>query len=286
VRNQSKFNGIVIGDGIGLYAIVPHTDTSPVSSDAAALRFLKNAKDTTIYKRYCLVNLWRNISEEPIQNYPLAMLDERPAVKPDDYIMKDFISKDASIVQWALSPRHADQHKWYYFPRMTESEAILFKQVDSDFTKTGRSCFHMAVLDPNAPWDAPPRETIELRMLCYWKNTETGIDTMPTKEKIFVNFIQDPKDRLLNQPLSTASVFMLIKTLFERIPIVGEILVVVLVQVCALYRPVTTSRIKKFHSRGIRMLFRSIPQLNGEAFIATRVRARRCQKAGFKGTGK
>ena len=95
------------------------------------------------------------------------------------------------------------------------------KQVDSDFTNTGRSCFHMAVPDPNAPADknAPPRESIEVRMFCYWKDTNSGIDTVPTKEKIHLGFIRDPKDRVLleNQPLNTASVPMLLKTLMERV---------------------------------------------------------------------
>ena len=37
VRNESKSNGRVIGGGVSRYATVPHTDSSPVSSDVEAL---------------------------------------------------------------------------------------------------------------------------------------------------------------------------------------------------------------------------------------------------------
>ncbi|VEU39626.1 unnamed protein product [Pseudo-nitzschia multistriata] len=225
VRNESKSDGKVVGSGVSRYATVPHTDNSPVSSDVSALRILEEHKDTTKYRRYAYINLWRNISEEPIQNFPLAVMDERSAVKPDDYIPKDFIYDHSSIVQWSLSARHYDVHRWYYFHRMTKSEGILFKQTDSDFTKTGRSCFHMAVPVPGAPVDAPPRESIELRMYCYWKkhaDTADELDTMPTNRSIHRHCIRDPRESLLDQPLGKASSGQLLKALLGRIPLLGE----------------------------------------------------------------
>ena len=85
------------------------------------------------YRRYCYLNLWKNISETPIQNDHLAMLDERTTVKPDDYIPKDLFGDGYTVVQYGLNARHANIHKWYYFPKMTNKEAILFKQMDSDY---------------------------------------------------------------------------------------------------------------------------------------------------------
>ena len=251
VRNENKSNGKVIGGGVNRYATGgPHTDNTPVSSDILALQILEAKKDATKYKRYTYMNLWRNISEEPIHNHPLAMMDERSAVKPDDYIAKDFITEERSSVQWGLSARHVDQHEWHYFPKMTKSEGILLKQVDSDFTKTGRTCFHMAVADPNAPSDAPPRESIELRMLCYWKETDTGVDTMPTKENIHLDVIQDPRDAIFDQSLRTASVLTLLKTIIERIPVVGVFIVFLLNQAIALYKFVTTKKMKNLPYTG------------------------------------
>jgi hypothetical protein len=39
------------------------------------------------------VNAWRNISETPIEDNALAMLDETTTIKPDDYIMADLCSE-------------------------------------------------------------------------------------------------------------------------------------------------------------------------------------------------
>lgn len=110
----------------------PHTDSSGVSGDELAMQMLKAHGDSTIYKRYLYVNLWRNIAEDPIENDHLAVLDERTTAKPDDYIPKDLFGPGYSVVQYGLNARHAKHHKWYYFPKMTKNEGLLFKQVDSD----------------------------------------------------------------------------------------------------------------------------------------------------------
>jgi len=99
------------------------------------------------YKRYMYVNLWRNISDHPIENDHLAVLDERSTAKPDDYIPRDLFGPGYEVVQYGLNARHAKHHRWYYFPAMNKDEGILFKQIDSDFTLSGRTCFHMSVRD-------------------------------------------------------------------------------------------------------------------------------------------
>merc|ERR1712176_747970 len=148
------------------------------------------------YKRYTYVNLWRNIADVPIENDHLAMGDERTTVKLDDYIQKDlFLDGGITVVQNSLNARHADLHQWYYFTEMDKDEAILFKQMDSDWTKTGRNCFHMSANDPNIE-NYAPRESIEVRAICYWKNNtennDGGINSMPTKENTNADLIKDP----------------------------------------------------------------------------------------------
>ena len=45
----------------------------------------------------------------------------------------DLYSKDPNtgfiygLKQYRLNQKNSDNHKWYYFPNMTKSEAILFK---------------------------------------------------------------------------------------------------------------------------------------------------------------
>mmetsp|Transcript_21099 Transcript_21099/g.36288 ORF Transcript_21099/g.36288 Transcript_21099/m.36288 type:complete len:448 (-) Transcript_21099:1349-2692(-) len=217
VRNAQKEGK---SGGVQGYAVGgPHTDSSALSGDEVALHTLADQKeDASKYKRYLYLNLWRNISEDPIEDFPLAMLDERTTVKPDDYLSRDlFMPKDYHIVQYGLNARHASQHKWYYFPKMTKSEGILFKQIDSDWTLSGRTCFHMAVEDPNAPKNAKPRESIELRMICFWE--EAAVNSMPSKKTVASSGKSENPASLVG--IQSASSIQLVVTLLTRLPLLG-----------------------------------------------------------------
>jgi hypothetical protein len=50
---------------------------------------------------------------------------------------------------------------------MQRHEAFLFKCYDSDATSCSRFTPHSAFIDPTAPPEALPRESIELRMLAF-----------------------------------------------------------------------------------------------------------------------
>jgi len=222
VRNDEKAGE----DGVQGYAGgAPHTDSSAVSGDMEVLRVLESQGiNGAEYKRYCYLNLWRNIGQEPIQDNHLAVLDERSVVKPDDYIPKDLIGDGYEVTQYGLNARHAAQHQWYYFPEMTRNEGILFKQMDSDWTVSGRVCFHMSVKDPNAPKDAPTRESIEVRMMCLWK--EATVDSMPTEENTYSKMIKSPKThaiQLKGSSLLSASFLQLFAALLCKLPLIGRL---------------------------------------------------------------
>lgn len=213
IRNQDK----VGQDGVQGYAGgAPHTDSSPVAGDQLAIQMAEGSEGN--YERYAYVNVWRNISEEPIGNNHLAMLDERTTAKPDDYIPKDFFGDGYNVVQYGLNARHASNHKWYYFPQMKKDEAIIFKQMDSDYTKSGRICFHMSVNDPSAETTTSPRQSIEVRMMCYWNKTEGGRNTMPTKENTNASMIRDPEE--VSKTLAEGSSFS-IWGLLQKIPLLN-----------------------------------------------------------------
>jgi len=193
----------------------PHVDSSAVSADIQALDI--NKGDDTKYKRFLYVNLWRNISEHPIEDNHLACMDERSAVKPEDYIPRELFGDGFTVTQYKLNARHADSHKWYYYPKMRKDEAILLKQYDSDWTKSGRVCFHFAVKDSTLPKDVVPRvrESIEVRMMCYWREAE--VDSMPTEQNTNRSMIHDPKAIAKlsgGESLADASIFSLAKAMF------------------------------------------------------------------------
>jgi len=225
VRNEEKSGNILNGQKkVDKYLTgKPHVDSTSIDTEMRALGLLEKENDTTKYQRVLNVNLWRSISKDPIQNHHLAMMDERSAVKPDDYLINDVVFPKPTtgdgyekgyISTYGLSSRHSEHHKWFYFPSMTKSEGILFKQHDTDFTKIGRTCFHTAVYDPNASSDAPPRESIEVRMMCYWKEAE--VDSMPTKENIHFDMLKDPRERWEKQPLESASALTLLLTMMRK----------------------------------------------------------------------
>ena len=59
-------------------------------------------------------------------------------------------------------------HYWYYFPKMTRDEVLIFKVYDSE--KDGRARFtaHTSFSDPTSPPNAKPRESIEIRTLAFF----------------------------------------------------------------------------------------------------------------------
>lgn len=194
VRNESKNAGSYHGAVAGYAHTEPHTDSSALGGDEVYLAMLSSVPEFTKHEgkgRYMYLNMWRNISETPIGDNHLAVLDERTVVKPDDYIVKDLFmsygensngAPDIHVPQYRINARHHHLHKWYYFPGMAHDEALLFKQADSDHTKQSRLCFHVAVPDTNAPEGTPPRESIELRCIAIFPDAE--LNTVPTVELI------------------------------------------------------------------------------------------------------
>ena len=168
-----------------------HTDASPSSADDLYYYMYKDkpeiASDDS-NKRYLYFNIWRSIdSENPIKNHHLAVCDQTSVVSPEDFMFRDLWMRGPEggpipwykVPQYTLNVRHFENHKWYYFPDMVKDEIICFKQADSDYRNKGRMTFHCAVEDPNASVNDPPRQSIEARLFCVFKNQD--INTVPEK---------------------------------------------------------------------------------------------------------
>ena len=103
-------------------------------------------------RRMVMLNTWRNISDEPVGRCPLAVADQR-TIKSSD-------GCDGVVGRVGLARREGQQ--FYYFPGLTREELLVFIGYDSD-AKEHAPCVHSAFEDMNAPADAPPRQSIELR---------------------------------------------------------------------------------------------------------------------------
>jgi hypothetical protein len=130
--------------------------------------------------RFAIINVWRNIAEEPVQTNPLAMCDGQTVV-PEDLVTFEIHYQDRIGENYFA--KHHPRHRFFYYPEMTRDEPMLLKQWDSagalaksggstsDAAVTGGPCtfsFHSAFDDLSTPDDAPDRWSIEVRCLVIY----------------------------------------------------------------------------------------------------------------------
>lgn len=130
--------------------------------------------------RYAIINLWRNIAEEPVETHPLGLCDAA-SVRPEHLVVFEIHYHDR--VGENYFAKHADGHRWYLYPALTRDEALLIKQwdsagtlarsngADSDAADLDAPCtfsFHSAFEDPTTRADAPERWSIEVRCVVLY----------------------------------------------------------------------------------------------------------------------
>jgi hypothetical protein len=120
--------------------------------------------EARLQRRYLELNVWRPIAG-PVEAWPLAVCDaaslERRDLVPSERRYPDRVGE---IYVVTYSPRH----RWFYFPRMERDEVLLIKCFDSATDGRARLAAHTAFEDPRTPADAPPRESIEMRMFAFF----------------------------------------------------------------------------------------------------------------------
>lgn len=188
VRNESKALELLGGDktkipryktnapdvpAIDGYAVHAHADFSDKTAARTAREQLYRITPAASRKahargRYVMINAWRNISEsEPIRNHHLAMLDGSTLCL-EDIVLVDMYYDTFSSECVQVTHRSSARHRWLYFPDMRQEEVLLFKQYDSDRGRAVRYAVHCAFEDPAAPAAAAPRQSIEVRVLCFF----------------------------------------------------------------------------------------------------------------------
>ncbi|MGB0637452.1 MAG: CmcJ/NvfI family oxidoreductase [Gammaproteobacteria bacterium] len=130
--------------------------------------------------RFAIINLWRNISLEPVEKNPIALCDAATVSTKDLVVFEIHYSDRVGENYFA---KHNDNHKWYYYPEITNDEALLIKQWDSKgrfATTNGESAdsnltnqpstfsFHSAFDNTNARAHAPDRWSIEVRSVVVY----------------------------------------------------------------------------------------------------------------------
>ena len=95
---------------------------------------------------------------------PLAVCDEN-SVPDDDRFIYELRFPDRTGENYSL--RHSTEHKWYYYPKLTKDECLVFKVYDKK-EDGPRFVFHSAFDEPGTPVDAPPRRSIEERAIAFF----------------------------------------------------------------------------------------------------------------------
>ncbi|NBB92298.1 MAG: methyltransferase [Gammaproteobacteria bacterium] len=115
-------------------------------------------------RRFAIINAWRSIGA-PVLDHPLVLCDAR-TIRENDLVAVERRGEDRiGELQVAM---HDPSQRWYYFPEMNRDEVLLFKTYDSALDGTTRFTPHSSCRDPNAPDDAPARESLETRCLVFF----------------------------------------------------------------------------------------------------------------------
>lgn len=138
-----------------------------------------NEVEKLLNGRYIFINVWRNISETPIQKDPLGICAS-PSISDHDFIGSDLVYEDRVGQTYAV--KHSDSHKWFYVSELRKNEAILLKCYDSN-EHVARWTAHTSFAIPSTIGkELPPRESIETRCIAFFYDKDASVASIPTSK--------------------------------------------------------------------------------------------------------
>jgi hypothetical protein len=141
-----------------------HNDYTDWSGPQRVRDLLPDEAEELLKRRFAIVQTWRPINKS-VQREPLAIADAR-SIGTREMVTTARIYPDrvGETAHMTFNPDHV----WYYFPNMQRNEAIVFKTFDSARDGRARWTAHCAFDDPTSRFEAPPRESIEMRTLAFF----------------------------------------------------------------------------------------------------------------------
>jgi hypothetical protein len=156
-------------DGVDTAVDEAHNDYTPASGsrrvkEVLAERCAQSEAQSLQARRHAIINVWRSTNAR-VEQMPLALCD-RTTLTRDAVVAAELRWRHRTGEVCAI--RHRAEQRWYYFPRMLDSEALLFVCHDSAAARDSRNPelgfgAHTGFIDPSAEIDARPRQSIELR---------------------------------------------------------------------------------------------------------------------------
>jgi hypothetical protein len=146
-------------------AAVIHNDYTDASAEKRLRDLVPEAETARrLQRRYAIVNVWRSIAG-PAINSPLALCDAA-TLDAADLVASE--RRAAERIGELELGTYNPEHRWFYFPGVTRDEALLIKTFDSATDGRARRAVHTAFDNPTAEPEAPPRESIESRLLVFF----------------------------------------------------------------------------------------------------------------------
>lgn len=144
--------------------LLVHSDYTPRSGPQRVRDVLPGEAEQLLQRRVAFYNVWKPLYRR-VEELPLAMCDARTQDDADLLVMElKYRERTGEIYVMRYSPRH----RWYYFPQMEASQALLLKTYDSMTDGRARFMGHTAFEDPTSPPNAPRRESIEVRTMAFF----------------------------------------------------------------------------------------------------------------------
>jgi len=141
-----------------------HNDYTEWSGPQRVHDLLPDEAEALLRGRFAIIQVWRAINQ-PIRANPLALADAR-SVAPADLLISE--RRYPNRVGQTYRLRYNQAHRWFYFPQLARDEAIVFKVYDSATDGRARFTPHTSFADPATPAGAPPRQSIEARVLAFF----------------------------------------------------------------------------------------------------------------------
>ena len=141
-----------------------HNDYTEWSAPQRVRDLLPAEAEDLLKRRFAIIQVWRPINQ-PVESNPLAIADAQ-SVAFDDLLIAE--RRYPNRVGQTYRLRYNLRHRWFYFPRMTRNEALVFKVFDSATDGRARFTAHTSFKDPATPPGAPPRQSIEARAFAFF----------------------------------------------------------------------------------------------------------------------
>jgi hypothetical protein len=141
-----------------------HNDYTEWSGPQRVRDLLPDEAERLLQRRFAIIQVWRAINQ-PIRANPLALADAR-SVAADDLLISE--RRYPNRIGQTYRLKYNPAHRWFYFPELARDEAIVFKVYDSAGDGRARFTPHTSFADPATPPGAPPRQSIEARLLAFF----------------------------------------------------------------------------------------------------------------------